>query len=310
MANNRRRWIAGLASGALVLAAGWADAQATQEKDAAVVQPPIVNGGYQPTHYPESYYGGALYPGTELRALPGARAAAVAARTQYRNAQSALNTSVEALRRQFKRSAELKEAVVEEQAAWDALNSVRAEAMADLRDDSTYQAAVALRQRLADQIEYSRRDKDQSLEHLLALATMKLSYSATASAMEAAAISADPRVRQARERLVQASARVSELRDQFDEAVRTSPEVIAARQAVADARVAALAADAAYQDASRVARVAMDYAYYLYDHPYPYVINSPYYPYYGGGGYAYTYRIGYPIGYPHYRPQPHRPHPR
>jgi hypothetical protein len=146
---------------------------------------------------------------------------------------------------------------------------------------------------------------------MLAMATVKLSYSATASAMEAAALAAEPQVRSARQRLVAAGARTAELRLQLDDAVRNSPDVILARKALADARTAALAAGAAYIEAANVANVAFDYAYYLRGNPYPYVVNYPYYPY-GSYGYGGGYQVGYPIGYPYNwnRPVAGHPHPR
>jgi hypothetical protein len=134
---------------------------------------------------------------------------------------------------------------------------------------------------------------------MLAMATVKLSYSATASAMEAAAISTDPRVQQARKHLVDTANRVADLRHQFDEAVRNSPDVMLARRTLADTRIAALAAEAAFVEATNVANVAFDYAYFLRRNPYPQVANSPYFPYYnyGYGGYGGGFQVGYPYSW-------------
>lgn len=271
----------------LLLGGSGAAAQETQ---------PIHAEGYRPSFYPETYrneHEHVFYPAHDLRVLPGARAAAVAARAQLRRAESDLNNAVIDIQRQFRRSTELRDAIAEERAAFEALNEIRAEALAHLQDDPSYQAALALRKQLSQEIQRQREEPETMMHKVLAAATVKLSYSATASAMEAAAISADPRVKAARERLVRAGARLSELREQLDEAVRSSAAVQMARKAVADSRIAAVAADAAYIEAANVANVAMDYTYYLRFRPRPYVIHSPYYPYYGGHG------IGYPIGYPY-----------
>jgi hypothetical protein len=275
------------------------------------------NGGYQATAYPEQYnYYNLFYPAPEVRALPNLRAAAVATKAQWRRAESDLNNSIEDIRRQFKHSAELKEALADERDAYEDLKRVQLSATAHLKNDPSYTAAIELRKRLADQIEQYRGKSGTTFEDMLAMATVKLSYSATATAMEAAALAAEPEVASARKRLVGAAARVAELRQQFDEAVRNSPEVMLARKTVADARVAALAADAAYIEAANVANVAFDYAYYLRNNPYPYVNNYPYYNYYGGYGYGgFGYGGGYRAGYPYNwnRPvaQPHaQPRPR
>lgn len=260
---------------------------------------PAVAREYRPGGYPETYGGGVFYPGAELRALPGARAAAVAARAELSRAQTSMNIAISDVRRTFTRSAAFKEAQAEEKAAWDQLKIAREEALTDLKRDETYQAALELRERLRDQITSHRDEKVIRPQHLLALATVKLSYAATTSAMEAAAVSADPQVQVARQRLVDAGKRMTELNEQFDDAVRTNPAALAARQAIEDAKVAVVATDAAYFEAAKVANVAMDYAYNLYGRPYPYVINSPYSPY--GYGYGYGYNstfVGYPIGYP------------
>jgi hypothetical protein len=246
---------------------------------------------YRPGGYPENY-GGVFYSGTELRALPAARAQAVAARAEFRRAQTNLDNAISDIRRAFFRSGRFVEAQAQEQAAWDAFVAARGRALADLRSDSAYLAAVDLRAQLARQIEQIRQDNEHRAAHLLALSTVKLSYSATASAMETAAIAADPVVAEARQRLLVAARQLSELYQEFDDIVRSSPVVQAERRRMQDARVAVAATDALYIEAHNVAEAAMDYAYHIYDHPYPYVINSPYY-----SG-SYTHPVGYPIGYP------------
>src|SRR5437762_795749 len=80
---------------ALGISAGLARAQATQPQ----------MGEYHPTVFPESYHG-AFYPAAELRALPGARAAAVAAQAEMQRAQTEFNIAVSDLRLTFTRSKE------------------------------------------------------------------------------------------------------------------------------------------------------------------------------------------------------------
>jgi hypothetical protein len=260
---------------------------------------PTVTSEYHPTGYPESYIGvgRSLYPGTELRALPAARAQAVAARANLQRAESDLNMAVSNVKRTFRRSEELNQALAEEKAAWDDLTAARDAVLADLKKDPNYQAAVALKDRLSTQIRVTREEQPKTpAEQLVAMASVKLNFAATATAMEVAAINADPTVRAARERLVAAGARLSKLRQDFDDAAHADPQVLAARKSVQDARIAAVAADAMYIEATRVADAALDYAYFMQAHPIPYSVNDIY------GGYGYygaPSTIGYPIGYPY-----------
>jgi hypothetical protein len=264
---------------------------------AATAQPAPAE--YHPGGYPESYtgVGRTFYPGTELRALPVARAQAVAAREQFLHAQTNLSNAIADVHRTFTRSTELRAALAEEKAAWDELTNARDAALSRLSREEQYQAAVQLRDRMAHQIEQARAQKDTQPQQLLAMASVKLSYSASVTAMEAGAIAADPYVAQARQRLVAAGAKIAELREIIDDAVRRDPQVLAARKAVQETQTAAAATDALYLDATRVADAALDFAYFLQTHSAPYVVNSPYY--YGGYGYgSVSYPVGYPIGYP------------
>jgi len=334
---SRRKWMidraaAILAVGAMLVAAGWRPASiawaqtsggyaqpaapaANETPDGAGTQPtppPAAADlfqGYRPSiGYPETYNPNVLYPGQELRALPGARANAVAARAVLRQAESALDRAVADVTRVHLRSAELQRAIEEERAAWKALEDARAEALSDLKDDENYLALQRLRQRLAEQLEQlRRREQKPSVDQIVAIASLRLEYAMTVSAMEAAAVAANPAVRDARQRLVRASQRLRELRLRMEDAVRNDQQVILARRAVQDARIAALASDAYFVEARNVAEIAMDYAYAIRTRPVPYFITP--YSYYGGYGYGYP--VGYPmVGYPvGYRYHPSAPAP-
>jgi hypothetical protein len=233
---------------------------------------------YAPSTYPEEYNGNTFFPATELRALPAARAQASAAAAQVRRAESDLNNAVADVRRSF--SVQLRLAEADEREAYIALVAAREKAVASLKKDDDYKALLSLRQRLAQQIE----DRSATAQGtLLALATVKLSYAITLTAMEVAAISADGRVKDARDRLLVAGREAANLNEQMVAAVHNSQAVLAARKILEDSRIAAVASDAFYQEAAKVANVSMDYAFYLRNHPYPYGIYSPYdsYPQFG-----------------------------
>ncbi|HMB95871.1 MAG TPA: hypothetical protein VKK61_07515 [Tepidisphaeraceae bacterium] len=239
---------------------------------------------YAPSTYPENYNGNEFFPAAELRALPAARAQASAAAAELRRAESDLNNAVADVHRSF--SIQLRQGEADEREAYDALVSAREKAIAGLKQDDSYKALLSLRQRLADQIEQRSATAPQGT--LFALATVKLSYSITATAMEVAAIASDPHVTDARDRPLVAGQEVAKLNDQLDAATHNSQAVLAARKNLEDARIAAVASDSFYQEAAKVANVSMDYAYYLRNHPYPEDVYSPY------GGYP---QFGYPIAW-------------
>src|SRR5262245_15525892 len=100
----------------LVLSATNVFAQDTQPAQ------PAGNGmaGYQQTTYPEQYnYYNLFYPAPEVRALPNLRATAVATRANFRRAESDLANAIDDVKRQFRRSTELKEAQADEREAWE-----------------------------------------------------------------------------------------------------------------------------------------------------------------------------------------------
>lgn len=251
-------------------------------------------GEYRAGGYPEDYNGGVFYPATELRALPGAKAQAEVAKAELRRAQSNLDNLILDLRRSFVRSEEYQQAIAEEKAAYESLNSARANATRELENDTNYHAAVILRTRLAKQIEDARGERGTTPQQFFAMASTKLSFAVTVTAMEAAASAADPAVNTARQRLMQAGQRVAALYGTYEDEVRTNPAVLNARKVLSDARIAAIGTEALYTEAVVVANVAMDYAYHLYGQQTPYIVNSPYYG--NAGGYAVN--VGYPMGYP------------
>lgn len=292
------------AMGAIVLAAALLITRDAAAQVAPAVQPAPAAQEYRPTGYPESYstIGRSFYPAAEMRALPVARAQAVAAKQEMRRAESALNNAVYEVRRAYTRSEELITAQAEEKAAWDALLAARDNAMKDLKQDEHYLAAQQLRDRLANQIAENRDKPGTTTERILAMARVKLNFATSATAMEIAAVSADPNVKTAQKRLIAAGNKLTRLRMDFEDTLRADARVTMARKNVEDARTATVAADAMYIEATRVADAALDFAYFVQATPMPYIVNTP--DIYGGYGYNYgSYAsrpaVGYPIGYPY-----------
>jgi hypothetical protein len=109
--------------------------------------------------------------------------------------------------------------------------------------------------------------------------------------LEAAALANNEEVKQARQRLVDATARIFRIRNEFNRTLRSNSAVQTARGQYEDARVAQLAADAYLIGTLDAAEIAIDYAYYV--HRYDRYRYQPVYDHYNygyGGGYGYRLR--------------------
>ena len=254
--------------------------------------PDMMNGGYQPSAYPEVYHYNTGWPGVEVRAFPAALTRRAIARAEYRRLQTGLDVMIRSMRGAFERTRDYMSAVAEERDAFEQLERERNEALRSVRDDPSYQASVSLKQSLTDQIVSTRDDRRPYDGEVMAMAQVKMGYASTASAMEAAALAADPDVQQARERLRRASARMSELRAQHDLEVRNSPELEVHRRNLADARIAKLAAEVNFQGVREVANAALDYAYYTRRYDQYQYLSYGHYGYFGN-----QYSVGYPYNW-------------
>jgi hypothetical protein len=120
------------------------------------------------------------------------------------------------------------------------------------------------------------------MDDILSMATLKMNYASNARQMEQLALESNAEAKDAQSKFRQASARVSELREDFDDALRNDRDLLAARQNLEDARMARVTASAYLKGASIAAEEALDFAYYL---------NR--YSRYNGAGYS-DYRDYYP----------------
>ena len=251
-----------------------------------------VGGAYQPSYYPEIYHYNTGWPGVEMRAVPGALTRRAVARAEHRRLQSNLDLMILTMRKAFERTRDYVSAVAEEREAFAQLERERNEALRSVREDPSYQAAVSLRQSLTDQIVTARDDRRPYDDEIMAMAQVKMGYASTASAMESAALSADPDVQQARERLRRASTRLSELRAQHDLEIRNSPDLEIARRNVQDARVAKLAAEVNFIGVLEIAEEALDFAYHTHRFDQYRYLSYGHYGYYGS-----PYTVGYPYNW-------------
>ena len=231
------------------------------------------------------------FPDDEVHDWVVASARAAHSRAILHRSEKELNDSVRDAQFSFEQSRDYHDAAAEEKRAYDAYIAERQKALESVVTDPKYKAALSLRDQLADQIAYMRAHSKPSevpREMLLALASQKLQYASDAHAMESAALDKDPDLKDARQKMVQASAKVSQMRAQFDASIRFNPQILQARRNLEDARVALITAEA-YRDAAAAAgAVATDYAYYRHRWDYVHQNDS-----FGPYGYGYGYGVRY-----------------
>src|SRR5439155_17540937 len=95
---------------------------------------------------------------------------------------------------------------------------------------------------------------------IVATAHLKLAYAKKLSEMESDALKADSATQDARSKLVDASAKVSDLRAQFQRSLGREQKVLTARKEMDDAKVARAGAAAIYDGALEARDIALDYA--------------------------------------------------
>ena len=238
------------------------------------------------TAAPPGAYGGNDFPDDEVHDWVVASARAAHFRAMFHRAEKELTDSVRDAQWSFEQSKEYREASAAEKQAYDAYTAERQRALQSVLSDPKYKAALDLRDQLGDQIMHYRamaKPADIPRDQLLALASQKLQYASEAHAMEIAALDKDEAIHDARQKMVHANSRTSELRAQFDASIRVNPQVLQARRNLEDARVALITAEA-YRDAAGAAgSIATDYAYYRHKWDFTHQNNELWGPY----GYRY-----------------------
>ena len=230
------------------------------------------------------------YPAAEVQAIPAAKARAAIAKMELLRAQAELNRGTRAAVRGFDKSDDVTKATNEQQQAYQQYQAAREKALQPLRDDKEYQAAQVMKdeigRKIADKHAEATPDKPVSMSEIFPLAWLKLNYSMRMTQRESDALRHNAEVNDARNKLASATNRVTSLRTRFDQNLREDPDLVAARRAVFDQKVAMVAAQS-YLAGLREARgIAIDYAYFVRRHnPYrvmgydPYGFNSRYYAY-------------------------------
>lgn len=210
-------------------------------------------------------YGQSDFPQDSVHDWVVASARAARARAMLHVAESSLDGNIRDAQLAFENSKDYRDALAAEKQAYDQYTTERQRALKSVLSDPKYQAAVQLRDDMADQLAKVRamaRPNPVPREDLLAMASQKLQFSSDAHNMERDALDKDSAVQDARQKMVQASRRVQDLRNSFDSTIRTNPQIVQARRSLEMARVELVTAEAYYNAASIAGAVATDYSYY------------------------------------------------
>ena len=230
------------------------------------------------------------YPYAEVQSVPAAKARAAIARMELLRSQVNLDRGTRAAVRRFEKSDDMMKASADQDAAYFRYQAARERALQPLKDDAQYRAAQEMKQQIGDKIvekhEEAAAAKDKPVLHeILAMAQIKMRYASAATKREVDALQKSDEVRQAKSLLVSSAQSTAKLRNRFNDDLREDPDLIAARKAVYDQKVAYVASRT-YLDGLYEARgIALDYAYFVRGYnPYRVMGYDPYgfrYSYYG-----------------------------
>jgi hypothetical protein len=224
------------------------------------VAPPFNGPGPQ-----QNGYGRSDFPEDQIHDWVVASARAARSRAILHLSETQLNDSIRDAQWNFEQSHDFREAVVAEKQAYEAYTIRRQKALQSVFSDPKYRAAIQLCDEMSDRIAKLRamsKPGPVPREDLLAAASQKLQYASDAHNMERDALEKDAAVQEARQKMVQANARVAEMRAAFDNSVRMNPQIAQARRNLDAARVELITAEAYYSAATAAGAVATDYSYY------------------------------------------------
>jgi len=228
------------------------------------------------------------YPAAEVQSVPAAKARFAIAQMEMLRSQVNLDRGTRAAVKHFEKSDDMSKATAAQKEAYAKYQAARDRALQPLQSDAEYRAAQEMKKKIGDQIvekhEAAATSDKPVLHEILALATIKLRYAMKASNREVEALQQSSDVREARSQLVNASSKVSNLRTRFADDLREDPDLIAARKAVFDQKVAWVASQAYLGGLIEARGIALDYAYFIHGYN-PYRVFG-YDPYGFGRSYA------------------------
>jgi hypothetical protein len=200
----------------------------------ALIPAPLALGGERRGHN--------LPPPVDYSASRAAQQSLAEARQRSTAADAALITAVATLKKEFEAGPEWQAALADLRQATADHEKARQPLVQKLRESAPYKAAEADRKKLTDELEQLRSTPGAS-QQLTEAATRLMQANSVLTRLEADAISSDPAVAEARQRMVDASARLAALRKQFDDSIkgsavwqRAKSEQDAAQRAIASAQ--------------------------------------------------------------------------
>lgn len=181
-----------------------------------------------------------------------AASAAAAARAEVTRAESALSNRALALQREFEASSDYRAALSALRSAQLAHEAARAPVLDALSRDERYRASAEAKNQFQEQLRSAREGGSPELVASLAKAAME--QGGVLTAMESERLNADPAVREARSRLLEAQAQVDALRRRYDSSIASDSQWQAARRAVDTAKAKRTSTAAAYASSNAALR--------------------------------------------------------
>ena len=217
-----------------------------------------------PFRQPNSGFNITDYPTAQMNDWVMASAMAARARMMLARAEGELSATLRRMQMQFEHSREYSDVLLAQKQAYADYTAARQRAMTELCGDPRYHAISLLRDELGEKIVARRAAKDATKDELVAMATLKMQYASDARAIEVNFLSGDANLKAARDKMVDTSRRLSDLKAQFDYAVREQPDVVIARRNLEDARVGVVEAAALSNSAAIASSYALNYSYFLH----------------------------------------------
>jgi len=226
-----------------------------------------------------------------IKEVPVAAANATAARYAYYQSNNQLNRASNKIRDDFYASKEYVDASNEVKQAYADYNAAREKAVASVHGGDKYQAAVYFRDKLNEQILDEHSLKEPSLDKLMAIAELKTQAIAPFRQEESKLMADSKEVADAKQKLLKANDKLTQLEKSFKVKVRDNPELADLIQKRSDSRIEFLVSSAYLREVREARNIILKYSEPQRSNysPYPYGI-------YGGfPGYNYGFGHGYGI---------------
>lgn len=195
-------------------------------------------------------------PEVDDKAYQDAKNKLALAQGRLERAQDALATLLKHRREEFESSPELSKAQAAIRDAQGEYDSAAGPILERVRGRPEHKSAVAAKQAAAKKVaDLQQAEAPVPQDEIAAAAKAALDRGAAVSAIERAALDADPKVAAAKQKLAAANAKVLQLRRDFETSLKADPQVAGSRQEIekfrADLGPLQSAYDAALQDYSR-----------------------------------------------------------